>query len=109
MLVGGVLIGGGLVLHGQVAVARHMRSEVDRTFFLWREIGKATFAFQSDDVRMALAMAETPDLALQESDRAAWVLIIIGSLFALTGPLLQSHRPPGATSRGNPAKAPRKR
>ncbi|MCA8965707.1 MAG: hypothetical protein H6838_03535 [Planctomycetes bacterium] len=95
VLIGGVLVGGGLVLHGQVAVARYMREEVDRTFFLWRAIGNATFAFQSDDVRMALVAAETPEEALRESDRAAWVLVIIGGLLALTGPLLHSHRHPG--------------
>lgn len=92
VLIGGVLIGGGLVLHGQVAVARYMREEVDRTFFLWRAIGQATFAFQSDDVRMALVAAEAPEEALRESDRAGWVLVIVGGLLALTGPLLHSHR-----------------
>ena len=42
---GGALLGAGLVLHGQVALARYMRQEVDNTFFLWRAIGHATFAF----------------------------------------------------------------
>ncbi len=98
VLIGGVLIGGGLVLHGQVAVARYMREEVDRTFFLWRAIGQATFTFQSDDVRMALVAAETPEEALRESDRAAWVLVIIGGLLALTGPLLHSHRHHGQSA-----------
>ncbi|MBL8731004.1 MAG: hypothetical protein JNN13_01375 [Planctomycetes bacterium] len=89
---GGVLLGGGLVLHGQVAVARHMQSQVDDTFFLWRAVGRATFAFQSGDVKMALAMKEVPPEALRESDRAAWVLVIVGGLIALTGPLLRHHQ-----------------
>lgn len=93
-VLGGVILGAGLVLHGQVALARYMRNEVDHTFFLWREIGKATFAFQSGDTRMALAMAEVPEAALKESDRAAWVLVVVGSLIALTGPLLGRGGPP---------------
>ena len=95
VLLGGTLIGGGLVLHGQVAMARYMKNEVNRTFFLWREIGKATFWFQGDDVRMALAMAETPDSALRASDRAAWVLLVLGGLVAVTGPMLRGHRKDG--------------
>lgn len=88
-LLGGVLLGSGLVLHGQVAIARVMRKEVQNTFVLWRAIGEATFAFQSDDVRIALWMNEIPDAAIQESDRAAWVLVIVGGLIGITGPLLR--------------------
>jgi hypothetical protein len=100
-LVGGTVLGTGLVLHGQVALARYMRQEVERTFFLWRAIGNATFAFQGGETRMALAMAEVPDAALRESDRSAWVLVAVGGLIALTGPLLRGGRPSGA-----PAAAP---
>lgn len=92
VVLGGVLLGGGLVLHGQVAMARYMRSEVDGTFFLWREIGKATFAFQGEQTRMALAMAEVPEQALRESDRAGWVLVVVGGLIAITGPLLHARK-----------------
>lgn len=92
-VIGGLLLGAGLVLHGQVALARHMQGEVSRTFFLWRALGEATFAFQSGDVRMALAMKEVPEAALRESDRAAWVLVIVGGLVSLTGPLLRRGRP----------------
>ncbi len=88
-LLGGVLLGAGLVLHGQVAIARVMRKEVQNTFVLWRAVGEATFAFQSDDVRIALWMNEIPDSAIQESDRAAWVLVIVGGLIGITGPLLR--------------------
>ncbi len=103
VLLGGALVGGGLFLHGQVAMARYMRSEVQRTFFLWRAIGEATFVFQGDDVRMALAMSEVPEAALRESDRAAWVLVIVGSLVALTGPLLRKE-PPAARPARSPAR-----
>jgi hypothetical protein len=89
VLLGGVLVGGGLVLHGQVAFARYVQNQVDSTFFLWRAIGDATFTFQGSETRMALAMGEVPEAALKESDRAAWVLVIVGGLLALTGPLLR--------------------
>ncbi len=91
-VLGGVLAGGGLVLHGQVAFARYVKKEVDGTFFLWRAVGDATFAFQGGETRMALAMGEVPDAALRESDRAAWVLVIVGGLIAVTAPLLRSGR-----------------
>lgn len=87
-LIGGVLLGSGLVLHGHVALARYMREEVDNTFFLWRALGEATFVFQGGETRMALAMSEVPPEALKESTRAAWVLVIVGGLVAGTGPLL---------------------
>jgi hypothetical protein len=87
--VGGVLIGMGLVLHGQVALAHMLRDQVDRTFFLWRAIGEATIFLQSDDVRMALAMSEVPAEVLKESDLAAWTLVAVGALLACTAPLLR--------------------
>ncbi len=95
-VLGGLILGAGLVLHGQVAMARYMRKEVDGTFFLWRAIGEATFTIQGGETRMALAMAEVPEQALKESDRAGWVLVIVGSLVALTGPLLRRGKAAGA-------------
>jgi hypothetical protein len=89
---GGVLMGVGLALHGQVALARHMQNEVDRTFIVWRWLGKATFAFQGGETRMALAMREVPQSALRESDRAAWQLIGVGVVIALAGPWLRASR-----------------
>jgi len=89
---GGALLGAGLVLHGQVALARYMRQEVDNTFFLWRAIGHATFAFQGGETRMALAMSEVPEEALRQSDRSAWVFVIVGGAVGLTGPLLRRSR-----------------
>lgn len=88
-VVGGLLLGGGLTLHGQVAFARYLQQQVDHTFVLWRAIGNATFAFQGAETRMALAMGEVPEAALRESDRAAWVLVIVGGLVALTSPMLR--------------------
>lgn len=95
-VVGGILAGAGLTLHGQVAFARYVRQQVDSTFFLWRAVGQATFAFQGGETRMALAMGEVPEAALTESDRAAWVLVIVGSLIALSGPLLRRGAVPAA-------------
>lgn len=89
VLFGGVLLGTGLVLHGQVALARHMRKEVDDTFFLWRALGNATFAFQEDQTRLALVMAEVPEAAIVHSARAATMLLAVGGLIALTAPLLR--------------------
>ena len=65
VLIGGVLIGAGLVLHGQVALAHYMRAEVDNTFFLWRAIGEATIFLQGSDVRLAFAMREVPPEVLR--------------------------------------------
>lgn len=95
-LLGGLLLGAGLVLHGQVAIYRAMRDEAAGTFFLWRAIGNATFVFQSGERRMALALYEVPEEAIKESDRSAWVLVIVGSLVALTGPLLREGGTPRA-------------
>ena len=92
MVFGGLILGAGLTLHGQVALAHYMRHEVDSTFVLWRALGHATFYFQGGDTRMALAMAEVPAEALEESDRAAWVLVAIGLLIALWGPLIRKPR-----------------
>lgn len=98
-VLGGLLLGAGLTLHGQVAFARYAKKEVDSTFFLWRAIGDATFAFQGGETQMALAMSTVPDAALRESDRAAWVLVIVGGLVTLAAPLL---------GRGAPARRDRK-
>lgn len=103
-LIGGVLLGSGLVLHGQVALARYMKDEVANTFFLWRALGQATFAFQRSDVRMALAMQEVPDEALRESDRAAWVLVVVGGLVSLTAPLLRRARRAAPAAAAKPVK-----
>ena len=43
---------------------------------------------------MALAMKEVPEEALQHSTNAAWMLVVVGGLIALTGPLLRRARHP---------------
>ena len=91
-LLGGALLGSGLFLHGEVALARYMRDEVDRSFFLWRAMGEATFVFQDGETQLALAMAEVPEEALRASERSAWILVVAGGLLSLTGPLLRRSR-----------------
>lgn len=89
-LSGGLLLGAGLVLHGQVALARWMRAEVEDTFFLWRAVGEATIFVQGGDVRFALALREVPEDVLRESDVAAWTLVAVGLLLAVAAPLHQA-------------------
>lgn len=91
-LLGGVLLGAGLVLHGQVALVRAMTNEVQQTFFLWRAIGEATIFLQGGDVQMAMAMTEVPPEVLRECDFAAWTLVAVGVLIAVTAPLLPRGR-----------------
>lgn len=100
VLVGGVLAGAGLVLHGQVALAHYMRAEVDNTFFLWRAVGEATIFLQGSDVRLAFALKEVPDEVIRETDHAAWALVVVGAMLALTGPLLPRRRPGPNGDRG---------
>lgn len=100
MVFGGLVLGAGMTLHGQVALAHYMQNEVDNTFVLWRALGHATFYLQGGETRMALAMSEVPPEALEEMDRAAWVLVAIGLLIALCGPLIR--KPKSAVK---PAKA----
>jgi hypothetical protein len=92
ILLGGVLIGAGLVLHGQIAFARYARQEVANTFVLWRGIGRLTFAFQDPTRRIALVLDEVPEDVVRECDRGAWVLVVLGSALALAAPLVTSSR-----------------
>lgn len=93
VLLGGVLLGAGLVLHGQVAFAQHLRAEVQGTFFLWRAVGQVTFVFQDDMTKAALSLNELPERVLVESDRAAWTLVAIGGIVALIGAMLRRRSP----------------
>ena len=83
-LVGGVLLGAGLVLHGQIACALLAKDEVDSVFFLWRAIGQLTFFYQTEVTQAALWLEEIPDGVLRESDRAAWTLAVLGSAVTLS-------------------------
>ncbi len=91
-LLGGMLLGAGLVLHGQIAFAHYVRDEVERTFFLWRAIAEITFVFQSQDVQLALGAGVLPPAILRECDRAAWALVVIGLAVAASAPLLRRRR-----------------
>ena len=89
---GGILLGAGLVLHAQVALAHHSREEVQNVFFLWRGIGRMTFIWQDDTTKMALAFNEIPESMLTESDRFAWTLAILGGLIALSSAFIHPRR-----------------
>jgi len=92
ILLGGALLGAGLVLHGQLAVAAHMRSEVQETFFLWRAVGQATFIFQDEVTKSALFLNEVPQSVLDESDRMAWTLTFVGAMLAIVAPFFRRPR-----------------
>ena len=89
---GGALLGAGAVLHGQVALTHHSREEVQSVFFLWRGLGQLTFIWQDDETKMALWMNEIPEQLLQESDRAAWTLVVLGGVIAFVATCMQSRR-----------------
>lgn len=106
VLLGGVLLGAGLFLHGQVAVARDIRQQVDDTFFLWRQIGTATFFIQSSDHRIGLTLAEVPEEVLAMSNRTAWILVCFGLAMAVATPLLLRSCPSARPARaGRPGKS----
>ncbi|MEE9126732.1 MAG: hypothetical protein V3U11_06295 [Planctomycetota bacterium] len=88
-LLGGVLLGMGLVLHGQFMVVGYMRDEVASTFVLWRAIGKLTFAFQDSTTQAALTAHDFPMGLILEADRAAWTLVAIGVILATTAFLIR--------------------
>lgn len=88
-LIGGVLLGMGLVLHGQVAMVYYLRNEVEGTFFLWRWIGKLTFAFQDSETQTALTAADFRVSLIREADRGAWTLVAIGVILAATAFLVR--------------------
>ncbi len=92
VLTGGMLIGAGLVLHAEVAMAEHIRNEVQSVFFVWRGIGQLTFVFQGDLVQTALFLNDVPDEVLVHSDRMAWTLTLIGLLFLICAPQVRRRR-----------------
>ena len=97
-LLGGVFIGAGLVLHGQLTVACHMREQVEDTFFLWRAVGRMTFMFQGDAVQSALVLGDLPELVLVKSERAAWSMLFLGVILLLASALLYTARRPRPVS-----------
>ncbi len=89
---GGMLVGAGLVLHAQVAMAEYVRDEVQSVFFLWRGVAQLTFIFQGDMVQAALFLNDVPPEVLVHSDRMAWTLSLFGVLFLITAPQIRKRR-----------------
>ena len=92
VLLGGIFLGAGRFLHGQVAVAFFMREAAQDTFFLWRWVGQITFIFQDETTKAALWMNEIPEEVIRESSRAAWFLVVAGGAMALLGPWLLQYQ-----------------
>ena len=92
VLASGMLIGAGLVLHAEVAMAEYVRNEVQSVFFVWRGIGQLTFVFQGDMVQTALFLNDVPAGVLVHSNRVAWTLTLIGLLFLITAPQIRRRR-----------------
>ena len=86
---GGMLIGVGLLLAGQVHVVRLMRQRVEDTAGVWRWVGKATFVAQSHDVQTALVLNKIPEATVQECERIAIALVALGMACALSVPFLR--------------------
>lgn len=93
---GGALLGAGLVLLGQLAVAEHLRAKAQAKFFLWRGIGQVSFIFQDDQTKLALWLNEIDARVLDHSRQGAWVMIVLGSLVVLLAPWMHcGHRKTG--------------
>ena len=58
---GGMLIGAGLLLCGEVAMAEHLRNEGQGVFFLWRGLAQLTFIFHDDLTRTSLFLSDLPE------------------------------------------------
>jgi len=82
-LLGGVFLGMGLLLWGQAEFLAYVRDEVEGTFFLFRWIGKISFVFMSADKKVALALADIPPEAVQESVRWAKAFLVTGAALVL--------------------------
>jgi hypothetical protein len=89
-LVGGVLLGVGLLLYGQVRWADHLREEVRSTFFLWRLVGQITFMLHGMDRKTAMLIADIPEDYVKESEKISITLMILGGSMALVSPFLRS-------------------
>lgn len=107
VLLAGGLLGAGVVLHGQLAMGRLIREEVESVPGIYRAIGHATFFLQDATTRSSLLLHEIPEEALEEGDHMAWTLVICGALCALAAPmLLRRHgpvTPPASQGLGNAA------
>lgn len=88
----GALIGAGLLLHAEIAGMRVARNEVQSTFVVWRAIGSLTFAFQDDMTKAALWAHDVPAKVIDESDRAGWTLVALGSICFIGSFFIRPHR-----------------
>ncbi|GEM_PF-2030234 len=88
----GILIGCGGLLYSQVRVAQVMRAEVDSTFFLFRQIGYATFFLQPNENQIALALAEVDGAYLEHSLRVGLTLCVFGGLILFSAPFVGRSR-----------------
>ncbi len=86
LFLAGVFFGTGLLLLGQVKTADYMRNEVSSTFFVFRQIGYATFFLQPNENQLALALSEMPESYLIHSRRVAFSLIVFGGLLLVFVP-----------------------
>lgn len=100
LVVGGCLLGGGLVMYGQVQSLHYMRAEVSNTFILWRGIGQLTFAWQDDVTQAALWAHEVPEVVVREWNRAAWTCMALGLLACVLSTTLQAPRRGGGQGKG---------
>jgi len=92
LFVSGLFIGTGLLLFGQVKTASFMREEVSSTFFVFRQIGYATFFLQPNENQVALALSEMPESYLVHSKRVAFSLMVFGSLILVFVPFCKDKR-----------------
>ncbi|GDY03497.1 hypothetical protein LBMAG49_28260 [Planctomycetota bacterium] len=92
LLIGGILLGAGMELHGLVAIAHRMVDEVDQTFPLFVAIGRATIFLLGNDQRIALMLKDVPPDVLDECTRSGFILMTVGGLFAVTAPILRGPR-----------------
>ena len=83
---GGAAVGVGCFLILQVHFVRLVREEVGWGISLTRILGQATFLWRSIDEKLALALADVPESALELSHRVGLVLVVLG--FPLCTPLL---------------------
>ncbi|MBK8980395.1 MAG: hypothetical protein IPM29_31220 [Planctomycetes bacterium] len=93
LLMAGGLLGCGLLMMGQVHSLHYLRQEVRDTFFLWRGIGKITFAWQDDMTKAALWADDIPESVLREWEHGAWAFLALGALAALVAATMRRPKP----------------
>jgi hypothetical protein len=92
LFLAGVFFGTGLLLFGQVKTANYMRNEVSSTFFVFRQIGYATFFLQPNENQVALALSEMPESYLVHSKRVAFSLMVFSGLILAFVPFCRDKR-----------------